>query len=183
MACRVDDGVVVVKDAVGKVIGAEILPDLLDRIEFRGARVLRPRASQGGGAEQVGVLVALVGGLDRSRTARSVPDETALADPGLILEPDLGEVFFERLDDPAASARLIPSSTAAIGGNRRLRFESFVETARRRSCTGGWLDLISTLRGMADPPHHLESRLPQYGKPPERRTRGAVGITCLVGHG
>ena len=49
----------------------------------------------------------------------------------------------------AASARLIPSSTAAIDSNRRLWFASFVEAARRRSCDGVWLGLISTVLGMA----------------------------------
>ena len=43
------------------------------------------------GAEQVGALVALVGGLDRPRAAaRPLPDETVLLpDPRLVLEPDL----------------------------------------------------------------------------------------------
>lgn len=43
------------------------------------------------GAEQVGTLVALVGGLERPRAAaRPLPHEALLlADPHLVLEPDL----------------------------------------------------------------------------------------------
>jgi hypothetical protein len=69
------------------------------------------------GAEQVGVLVALIGGLTQPRSSpRPLPYEAVLlADPGLILKPDLdwrpfGQVrqtraedvgeFFERRDDP-----------------------------------------------------------------------------------
>jgi hypothetical protein len=42
-------------------------------------------------AKQVGVLIALVGGLDRPRPlARPLPDEAVLlTDPRLVLEPDL----------------------------------------------------------------------------------------------
>lgn len=49
----------------------------------------------------------------------------------------------------AASARLILSSTIAIDSSRWLWFASFVEVARRRSCDGVWLGLISTTLGMA----------------------------------
>ena len=85
-----------------------------------GQRQRRAHAARrADGAEQVGALVALVGGLDRPRAAaRPLPDKAVLlADPRLVLEPDLDlllarharEVgrerargsFFERLDDLA----------------------------------------------------------------------------------
>jgi hypothetical protein len=78
----------------------------------RGADAAR-RADR---AEQIGVLVALVGGLARPRAApRPLPDQAVLlADPSLVLEPDLDGLaratrptwasacarsFFERLHD------------------------------------------------------------------------------------
>jgi hypothetical protein len=58
-------------------------------------------------AKEIGVLVALVGGLTRARSAsRPLPDETVLlADAGFVLEPDLdgrsrrkvGEMRLQRL--------------------------------------------------------------------------------------
>ena len=51
------------------------------------------------GAEQVGALVALIGGLTRSRAAPCpLPDQAILlADPGFVLEPDFYVVAVDRL--------------------------------------------------------------------------------------
>ena len=57
-----------------------------------GQRQRRAHAARrADGAKQVGALVALVGGLDRSRAAwRPLSDKAILlADPRLVLEPDL----------------------------------------------------------------------------------------------
>ena len=141
----VDDGVIVLEDAVREPVLAQILPDILDRVQFRSARrqqdrrdVLghvefsrcvpagaieqqhgmraffdmardfvemelhhfrvgvgqrQRRAFALGGtdrAEEIGVLVALVGGLTRTGSApRPLPHEAVLlADARLVLEPD-----------------------------------------------------------------------------------------------
>jgi hypothetical protein len=146
LAGRSDNLVVGREDAVREVVGPQILPDVFDRVQLRGARrqqdrreVLRPvelagdvpsgaiqqqhgmgtlgdvegylvdmqlhhvgvgmgqcegRADTSGGAdgaEQIRVLVALIGRLGGScSTLRPLPDEAVLlADAGFILEPDL----------------------------------------------------------------------------------------------
>ena len=145
VAGGVDDGVVGFEDAVGEPVLTEILPDVLDRVQFRraggqedrrdvfghvelarrmpsgaveqqhGVRALgdiardfvevelhhvgvgvgqRQRRADAAGradrAEQIGVVVALVGGLAWPRSApRPLPHEAVLlADPGFVLEPD-----------------------------------------------------------------------------------------------
>ena len=155
VAGGVDDGVVVFEDGVGEPVLAHILPDVLDRVQFRSAGRQEDRRDvfghvelardvpsgpvqqqrgvgarsdvardfvevklhhlgvgvgqrQGGSdaprradrAEQIGVGVALIGGLSRSRSApRPLADKAVLlADSGLILEPDfdrrrLGQAF------------------------------------------------------------------------------------------
>src|SRR5829696_5802999 len=142
LAGRLDDGLVALEDAVREPVLAEVLPDVLDRVELRGARgqederdVLRhgepgcgvpagaveeqhgvgaaPNhardlvevelhglavgighgergagcARRADGAEQIGALVALVGGLARARAApRPLPHEAVLlADAGFVL--------------------------------------------------------------------------------------------------
>src|SRR5215207_2418354 len=146
LAGRLDDGVISLEHAVGEPVLAQVSPDVLDRVQLRGARgqeeerdVLRHGepaarvpagaveeehgvgaapdhardllevelhglavgighgegragcARRADGAEQVGALVALVGGLARARAApRPLAHEAVLlADAGLVLEPDL----------------------------------------------------------------------------------------------
>jgi hypothetical protein len=49
LACSIDDGVVGIEHAVGKPVTAQILPDVLDRVEFR-----RPRREEGSPGTQSG---------------------------------------------------------------------------------------------------------------------------------
>jgi hypothetical protein len=54
LACGVDDGVVGFEDAVGEPVRAEILPDVLDRVEFGDARGQQDRRDVGGPVEVAG---------------------------------------------------------------------------------------------------------------------------------
>ena len=79
-------------------------------------------ARRADGAEQVGALVALVGRLARPRAAPGpLPDEAVLlADPGLVLEPDLdrralgqvGEMRLQRAREVFLNASMISASCA-----------------------------------------------------------------------
>ena len=64
-------------------------------------------ARRADGAEQVGALVALVGGLGRPRAApRPLPDEAVLlADAGFVLEPDLELLLARQIGEMRASVR------------------------------------------------------------------------------
>src|SRR4051812_34193652 len=60
-------------------------------VDVRQGKPGASAARRANGAKQVGALVALVGGLTRSRTAPCpLPHQAVLlADPGFVLEPDL----------------------------------------------------------------------------------------------
>ena len=172
LAAGLEDSVVVLEDAVREPVLAQVLPDVLDRVEFGRARrqqddgeVLgklqlvglvpprpvheddgvrlggdvsadlvemhlhgacvgpgqhegRARAAQGTDrAEQIGVLVALVGRQAGPRAGLGPQPGSAvlLAEPGLVLEPDfdppvLGQMAYMR-GERAREVFLNPSST------------------------------------------------------------------------
>jgi hypothetical protein len=183
----VDDGVVVLEDSVREPVLPQILPDVFDRVQFRGARrqedrrdvfghvelagrvpsgpvedengvgafgdVARDfvevelhhvgvgvrqgegRSDAAGGtdrAEQIGVVVALVGGLPWPRSAPGpLPDlAVLLADAGLVLKPDFDrrrlrqafEVSLQRARKVFLNASTIRSSWAGWRG-RALMWE------------------------------------------------------------
>ena len=155
----VDDVVVGFEDAVGKPVGAQILPDVLDRVEFgrarrqqdrrdvcghvelaggvpsgaveqqngvgalgdvardfvemelhregvgegqRERRALAPRRADR--AEEIGVLVTLVGGLARPRSAPGplAHEAVFLADAGFVLEPDFDRRVLRQIGEMGA---------------------------------------------------------------------------------
>ncbi len=125
-----EDGVGTLGDGAGDLVEVQ-----LHRLSVgEGQRQGRPRAAgRADRPEQVGALVALVGRLSRPRSAsRPLPHEAVfLADPCLVLEPDLDRLpggnvaqmprsaswgsFFERLQ----RACILPVSTPeqkCIGG-------------------------------------------------------------------
>src|SRR5271168_3575197 len=88
-------GAIEQQDGVGAL--SDIARDLVEvKLHHVGVRVGQRQsrsdtASRTDRAEQVGIVIALVGGLSRPRSAPGplANEAVLLADPGLILEPDL----------------------------------------------------------------------------------------------